>query len=108
VCTLYQKKLEVKQLGVSYSNTSAKLQDLSILLDDKTLITELENNVNISEVNMSSENATPRERLGVDEETLGKNWGIGIEATKRTHLVTTRRGVTRVIHPGLTKRVKKK
>jgi hypothetical protein len=34
------------------------------------------------------------------------NWGIGIEASKRTHLMTTQRGIAQVIDPSLTKRFK--
>jgi hypothetical protein len=47
-----------------------------------------------------------RDKAGVDAATLAKNWGIGIEAAKRTHLVTNQRGVIRMIHPSLTKRYK--
>jgi hypothetical protein len=39
----------------------------------------------------------------VDAETLAKNRGIGIEAATRTHLVTTQRGIRRMIHPSLIK-----
>jgi hypothetical protein len=34
------------------------------------------------------------------------NWGIGLEAAKMTRLVTTKRGIRRMIHPSLTKRYK--
>jgi hypothetical protein len=47
VCTLHQKDLEVKILSVRYSDTSAKLQDLSIILDDTMLIAELEHKFKI-------------------------------------------------------------
>jgi hypothetical protein len=40
---------------------------------------------------------------GVDAATSAKNWGIGIEAAKRTHHVTTQRGIRKMIHPSLTK-----
>jgi hypothetical protein len=43
---------------------------------------------------------------GVDVATLAKNFGIGIEATKRTRLVTTQRGVKRIIHPHLSVRLR--
>jgi hypothetical protein len=36
--------------------------------------------------------ATTQEKDGVDAATLAKSWGIGIEAAKRTSLVTTQRG----------------
>jgi hypothetical protein len=44
-----------------------------------------------------------RDKAGVDAATLAKNWGIGIEAAKRTRLVTTQRGIRRMIQPSLTK-----
>jgi hypothetical protein len=47
-----------------------------------------------------------RDKGGIDSATLAKNWGIGIEAAKRTRLVTTQRGIRRIIHPSLTKRYK--
>jgi hypothetical protein len=47
-----------------------------------------------------------RDKAGVDAETLANNWGIGIEAAKSTRLVTTQRGIRRMIHPSLTKRYK--
>jgi hypothetical protein len=43
---------------------------------------------------------------GVDAATLANNWGIGIEAAKRTHLMTTQRRIIQMIHPNLTKRYK--
>jgi hypothetical protein len=45
-----------------------------------------------------------RDKAGVDAANLAKNWGIGIEAAKRKLLVTTQRGIRRMIHPSLTKR----
>jgi hypothetical protein len=54
------------------------LQDLSIVLDDNTLLPKLERNVKISEVNISSAIATTREKGQVDAAILAKNWGIGI------------------------------
>jgi hypothetical protein len=47
-----------------------------------------------------------REKAGVDAAILANNWGIGIEAAKRTRLVTTQRGIRRMIHQILTKRYK--
>jgi hypothetical protein len=44
-----------------------------------------------------------RDKAGVDAATLANNWGIGIEAAKRTRLVTTQRGIRRMIHPSLKK-----
>jgi hypothetical protein len=33
-----------------------------------------------------------RDKAGVDAAKMANNWGIGIEAAKRTHIVTTQRG----------------
>jgi hypothetical protein len=49
VCSLRQKELEIEKLTVSYSYTSAKFQDLSIVLDNITLLAELKHEVNIAE-----------------------------------------------------------
>jgi hypothetical protein len=38
VCSLRQKELEIEKLSVSYSDTSAKFQDLSIVLYNNTII----------------------------------------------------------------------
>jgi hypothetical protein len=51
VCSLHQKEAEGKLLSSKYSYTSAKLQDLSSVLDDGTLLAELDDtnlNFNIS------------------------------------------------------------
>jgi hypothetical protein len=48
--------------------------------------------VQMSEVNMSSLTADMRDGGGVDVETLAKNFGIDIEAAKRTRLMNTQRG----------------
>jgi hypothetical protein len=77
------------------------LQELSPVLDDGKLLTELDDknlNLNISLVKYEM-----RDRAVVDAATVAKNWGIGIEAVKRTCLVTTQRGIRRMIHPSLTK-----
>jgi hypothetical protein len=62
VCSLRQKELESKKLSVSYSDTSAKLQDLSAVLDHSTLLAELKQNVNIADMNVSSIHATMRDK----------------------------------------------
>jgi hypothetical protein len=101
VFPLRQKEAEVKLLSSKYSDTSAKLQDLFPVLDDGTLLAELDNitkNFNVSLVKSEM-----RDKAGVDAATFSTNWGIGIEAAKRTHLVTTQRGVIKMIHPSLTK-----
>jgi hypothetical protein len=105
VCSLCQKEAEIKLLSSKYSDTSAKLQDLlSAVLDDGTLLAELDdNNLNL---NISLVKSEMRDKAGIDAATLAKNWGIGIEAAKRTRLVTTQRGIRRMINPSLTKRYK--
>jgi hypothetical protein len=80
------------------------LQDLSAVLDDGTLLAQLDdNNLNLN-LNISLVKYEMRDKAGIDAATLAKNGGIGIEATKRTRLVTTQRGVIRIIHPSLTNR----
>jgi hypothetical protein len=104
VCSLRQKEEEIKHLSFKYSDTSSKLQDLSAVLDDGTLLVELDETS--SNLNVSMVKSEMRDKGGIDTATLAKNWGIGIEAAKRTHLVTTQRGIGRMIHPILTKRYK--
>jgi hypothetical protein len=49
VCSLRQKEEEIKHLSSRYSDTSANVQDLSAVLDDGTLLAELdENNLNLN------------------------------------------------------------
>jgi hypothetical protein len=88
----------------TFSDTKLKLQALSLTLDDSSLLQEMMSHVRISDVNMSSLTADMRDGGGVDVANLGKNFGIGIEAAKRTRLVTTQRGVKRMIHPSLSVR----
>jgi hypothetical protein len=102
VCSICQKEAEIKLLSSKYSDTSAKLQDLYAVLDDGTLVAELDdNNLNVSLVKSEM-----RDKAGIDAAILANNWGIGIEEYKRTRLVTTQRGIRRMIHPSLTKRYK--
>jgi hypothetical protein len=66
VCSLRQKEAEFKLLSSKYSDTSAKLQDLSSVLDDGTLLEELDDittNLNISLVKSEM-----RDKAGVDNE----------------------------------------
>jgi hypothetical protein len=92
--------------SATYSDTSEKLQDLSLVLDDGTLLAELESVTTTTYLSVSLVKSEMRDNSGVDAATLAKNWGIGIEAAKRMHLVTTQRGIRRMIHPSLTKRYK--
>jgi hypothetical protein len=99
VCSLRQKEEEI--ISSKYSDTSAKLQYLYAVLDDRTLLAELDdNNLNL---NVSLVKSEMRDKAGIDAATLANNWGIGIEASKRTRLVTTQRGIRRMIRPSLTK-----
>jgi hypothetical protein len=104
VCSLRQKEAEVKLIRSTYSDTSAKLQDLSSVIDDGTLLSELDD-INMH-FNVSLGKSEMRDKAGVDATTLANNWGIGLEAAKRTRLVTTKRGIRRMIHPSLTKKYK--
>jgi hypothetical protein len=103
VCSLHQKEAENKLISAKYSDTSAKLQDLSPILYDCTLLAELDNVTKNTDLNVSLVKSEMRDKAGVDAETLAKNWGIGIEAAKRTCLVNTQRGIRRMIRPSLTK-----
>jgi hypothetical protein len=106
VCSLRKKEAEVKLLRARYSATSAKLQDLSPVLEDGTLLAELESVTTTADLNVSLVKSEMRDKAGVDALFLSKNWGIGIEAAKRTLLVTTQMGTRRMIYPSLTKRYK--
>jgi hypothetical protein len=104
VCSLRQKEANIKLISTRYSYTSAKLQDLSPVLDDGTLLSDLDCITTTTDLNVSLVKSEMRDNSGVDASTLSKNWGIVIEAAKRTRLVTTQRGIMLMIHPSLTKR----
>jgi hypothetical protein len=104
VCSLHQKEAELKLLSTKNSDTSAKLQDLSPVLDDGTLLAELDNST--TNLNVYLVKSEIRDKAGVDAATLAKNWGIGIESDKRTRLVTTQKWIRRKIHPSLKKQYK--
>jgi hypothetical protein len=94
-------------MAETFSDTTIKLQALSLTLDDSYLLQEMTRHVHISEVIMSSLKADMCDGGGVDVATLAKNFGIGNESAKRTRLVTTQRGVKRIIHPSLSVRFRK-
>jgi hypothetical protein len=102
VFSLHQKEVEIKFLSAKYSYTSAKLQDLSGFLDDGTLLSELDCLTTTTDLNVSLVNSEMRDKAVVDAATLAKSWGVRIEASKRTRLVTTQRGIIWMIHPSLT------
>jgi hypothetical protein len=91
-------------IAETFSDSTIKIQALSLTLYDSSLLQDMTSHVHISEVNMSSITADMRDRGGVDVATLAKNFGIGSEAAKRTRLVTTQRGVKRMIHPSVSVR----
>jgi hypothetical protein len=91
-------------MAETFSDTTIKLQALSLTLDNSSLLQEMTSHVHIYEVNMSSLTDDMRDGGGVDVATLAKNFGIGIEVAKRKRLVTTQRGVKRMIHPSLSVR----
>jgi hypothetical protein len=86
-------------MAETFSDTMIKLEALSLTLDDSFLLQEMTRHVHISEVNMSSLAADMRDEGRVDVSTLAKNHGIGIEGANRLLLVTTQRGLKRMIHP---------
>jgi hypothetical protein len=102
-CSLRQKEVEIKLLTVKYSDTSSKLQDISAVLYDETLLSELHCIATTTDLNVSLVNSEMRDKDGVDAPNLVKNWAVGIEAAKRTRIVTTQKGIRRMIHPSLTK-----
>jgi hypothetical protein len=91
-------------MAETFSDTTIKLQALSLTLDDSFLLQEMTSHVHISEVNMASLTADMSDGGGVDVSTLAKNFGIGIEAAKKSRLVTTQRVVKRMIHLSLSVR----
>jgi hypothetical protein len=104
VFPLRQRETEIKLFSSKYSDTSAKLQDLYAVLDDGTLLAKLD--YNNSNLNISLVKSEMRDKAGIDAATLANNVGIDIEATKRTRLVATQRGIIIMVHSSLTKRNK--
>jgi hypothetical protein len=78
VCSLLQKEVEIKFLTSKYSDTSAKLQDLSAVLDGGIILEELPCLTTTTYLNVSLVNSEMRDKGGADAATLAKNWGIGI------------------------------
>jgi hypothetical protein len=79
-------------MAETFSDTTIKLQALSLTLDDSSLLEEITSHVHISEVKMSSLTAYMRDGGRVDVTTLANNFGIGIESAKRKRLVTNQGG----------------
>jgi hypothetical protein len=104
VCSFRQKEAEIKPISARYSDTSAKLQDLSPILDHENLLAEFDCVTTTTDLNVSLVKSEMRDRAGVYAATLAKNWGIGNEEAKRTLLMTTQTGIRRMIHPSLKNR----
>jgi hypothetical protein len=64
VCYLRQKEAEIKLISMRYSDTSAKLQYLSPVLDDGTLLAELDNVTTTTDLNVSLVISEKRDNLG--------------------------------------------
>jgi hypothetical protein len=92
VCSLLHKEAEIKLISKKYSDTSVKLQDLSPVLDDGTLLAQLDNVKPATDLNVSLVKHEMRDKSGVHAATLATNWGIVIESAKSRLLVTTQRG----------------
>jgi hypothetical protein len=58
---------------VAFSDASYKLQYISVVLDENTLLPELKKHVQIVDVSMASVMATTRYEGGIDSATLAKN-----------------------------------
>jgi hypothetical protein len=99
-----QRQICPVHITETFSNTTTKLQALILTIDDSSLLQEMTRHVHISDVNMSSLTADMRDGGGVDVATLANKFGIGFEAAKRTRLMTTQRGIQRMIHPSLSVR----
>jgi aspartate oxidase len=69
------------------STVSMVLSSVSMSLEDKHLIDELEKTCNVSVAQSSNY------RYKVMPEELAKRWNIGLSTAKRTLLATTQRGV---------------
>jgi hypothetical protein len=99
-----RRQLYPVNMAATFSDKTIKLQALSLTLDDSSLLQDMMSHVHISEVNMSSLKGDLREGGGFYVETLANNFGIRIKSAKRTRLMTTQRGVKRMIHPSLSVR----
>jgi hypothetical protein len=69
-------------MAETLSDTTIKLQALSLTLDDSSILQEMMSHVHISEVKMSILTTDMHDGGGVDVATLANNFGIGIEANE--------------------------
>ena len=86
--------------GILIQDDSSEFQVLALsnTLSDRTLVSAMIANVNVSGFTSSDR------RDGVDATTLARNWGIGLHAAKKMLKVTTQRGVRTTVHPSLSRR----
>jgi len=85
------------------SHSSSILSEMFPCLNDDTLIALMESNVCQEEHNIASIGSSER-TPGITAEDLVQNWGISLEAAKRTVEGTTQRGVRTVGCPTLSRR----
>lgn len=98
VCSVSQSQSEARLIGENMSRDDAILHSISNTLHDRTLLSGLQECVQIAGVQ------TVAKRQGIDAPTLAKNWGIGLQTAKRTITATTQRGIRTVLHPSLSRR----
>jgi hypothetical protein len=85
----------IASLGIS--QVSNALTEISSTLEHETFASALSSQCRISSVNS-------RERQTMSPEKLANNWGIGLEAAKRTIEKTTQRGIRSVANPSISRR----
>ena len=79
------------------TNSSSVLSEMSPILNDDYFISALRSNVQVSLT-------SSKKRSGITPEALVQNWGIGLEAAKRTVEATTQRGIRTVANASLSRR----
>ena len=79
------------------SNSSSVLSEMSPVLCDDYFISALKSNVQVSLT-------SSKKRSGITPEALVQNWGIGLEAAKRTVEATTQRVIRTTANASLSRR----
>ena len=80
-----------------HSQCSAVLSDISPTLCADSFLTLLKSNVQVAAT-------STRNNLDAATNQLVRNWGIGLDAAKRTINATTQRVIRTVAHPSLSRR----
>ena len=80
-----------------HSQCSSVLSDISPTLCADSFLTLLKSNVQVAAT-------STRNKLDADTNQLVRNWGIGLDAVKRTINATTLRVIRTVSHPSLSRR----